>query len=154
MNHEQSLQLADLMRTNNTVDNTPVIRELKHSKKIRRCAEKIEQIKIENPHADVKELNALCMGPASFLFRYYTIIYNKLIRSQIDMNTLHIFLDKIRDIENGQLTQQEAAYDIGMLLKKLYIDPRMNEKEELKEPEYIKGKNINWNDFKNMKITE
>jgi hypothetical protein len=148
MNEEQRLQLSELMKTNNTVDNTEVIRNLRHSKKIRKCVETIESIRINNPDADLKRLDELCMESAGFLFRNYTVIYNKLIRNQLDINMFYVFLDKIKDIENGKLTQQDAAYDIGMLLRNMYIDPRMKEMEEKKEPDYKKGKNISWGDFK------
>jgi hypothetical protein len=150
MNEEQRLQLSELMRENNTVDSTELIRDLRHSKKIRKCVETIESIKINNPTADLKTLDELCMESASFLFRNYTIIYNKLIRNQIDINLFYVFLDKLKLIENGKLSQQEAAYDIGMLLRNMYIDPRLKEMEEKKEPEFNKGKNISWTDFKTM----
>jgi len=39
MNEEQRLQLGELMKENNTVDNTELIRELRHSKKIRKCVD-------------------------------------------------------------------------------------------------------------------
>ncbi len=150
MNEEQRLQLGELMKENNTIDNTELIRELRHSKKIRKCVEQIEKIKIENPDADMKTLDSLCIEPASFLFRNYPIIYNKLLRNQLDIHVFHIFLDKLRDIENGKLAQQDAAFDIGMLLRKMYVDPRLKELEEKKEPEYLKGKSITWSDFKFM----
>jgi hypothetical protein len=150
MNEEQRLQLGELMRENNTVDNTELIRELRHSKKIRKCVEVIEEIKINHPKADLKELDRLCMESANFLFRNYTVIYNKLIRNQIDINVFYVFLDKLKQIENGKLSQQEAAYDIGMLLRNMYIDPRLKEMEEKKEPDYKKGKDVSWSDFKNM----
>jgi hypothetical protein len=150
MNEEQRLQLSELMKENNTVDNTEMIRDLRHSKKIRKCVEMIEKIKIENPKADLKTLDNLCMEPASFLFRNYTVIYNKLLRNQIDINMLYVFLDKLKQIENGKLTQQEAAYDIGMILRQMYVDPRLKDLEKQKEPDYLKGKAISWNEFKNM----
>lgn len=150
MNEEQRLQLGELMRENNTVDNTELIRELRHSKKIRKCVEVIEAIKINNPTADLKELDRLCIESASFLFRNYTVIYNKILRNQIDIHMFYVFLDKLKQIENGKLSQQEAAYDIGMLLRNMYIDPRLKELEEKKEPDYKKGKDVSWSDFKNM----
>jgi hypothetical protein len=150
MNEEQRIQLGELMKTNNTVDNTELIRELRHSKKIRKCVEAIEVIKINHPDADLKQMDALCMEAAGFLFRNYTVIYNKLIRNQIDIHMFYVFLDKLKDIENGKLSQQDAAYDIGMLLRNMYVDPRLKELEEKKEPTYTKGKNVSWNDFKAM----
>ncbi len=146
MNEEQRLHLGELMKQNNTVDNTQAIRDLRHSKKIRKCAEAIELIKINNPNADLKTLDTLCMPVAGFLFQNYTVIYNKLIRNQIDIHTLYLFLDKLKEIENGKLSQQEAAYDIGMLLRNMYVDPRLKDLD--KEPDYKKGKNISWTDFK------
>lgn len=148
MNEEQRIQLGELMKTNNTIDNTELIRNLCHSKKIRNCVEKIETIRIENPNADFKTMDSLCIEPANFLFRNYTVIYNKLIRGQIDINMFYVFLDKLRDIETGKLSQQDAAYDIGMLLRNMYVDPRLKDMEDKKKPDYKKGKDINWSDYK------
>jgi hypothetical protein len=150
MNEEQRLQLNELMKANNTDDNTNLIRKLKHSKKIKRDVEMIENIKVDHPNADIKELDNLCIKECSFLFTNYTIIYNKLIRSQIDIHMLYVFIDKLKDIENGKLTQQEAAFDIGTILKQMYVDPRLKEMDEKKEVEYLCGKNISWLDFSKM----
>jgi Iap family predicted aminopeptidase len=150
MNEQQRLQLSELMKTNNTIDNTELIRKLCHSSKIRKCAHKIETIIKNNPTADIKTLDSLCIEEAHFLFMNYTSIYNKLIRNHIDISVFYFFLDKLREIEDEKLTQQEAAYDIGMLLKKMYVDPRLKDAEEQKEPDYKKGKELSWIEFKIM----
>lgn len=150
MNDEQRIQLNKLMTENNTEDHTEQIRELKHSRKIKRCVEQIEAIVIENPKADLKTLEFLCIEPGSFLFRNYTTIFNKLMRHQIDFHVLYQFLDKLKEVEDGKLSQQEASYDIGMLLKGIYVDPRL--KDIAKEPEYMKGEEMDWMDFKKMNL--
>jgi hypothetical protein len=91
------------------------------------------------------------------VFTYYTDIYNKIRKDEIDLKILFNALDVLRDIENGKLDQHNGAYQFGVLLKKIYVDSALKKAEKLnaetgeKEPEY-KGPqvNISWNQFKKM----
>jgi hypothetical protein len=67
----------------------------------------------------------------------------------LDIHILFTFLDVLKEIEEGHLDQHEASYKIGMLLKQMYIDPKL---EEIKEPTYIKGQSISWQEFKKIKV--
>ena len=142
MNPEQRLQLNELIRANNSVDNTPLIRELKHSSKIWDDVKKMVLIK---QGKEWKDVESKCITEANFLYTNYTMIFNRLLRDRIDVSILYSFLNVLKDIEDGKLDQHEASFQIGTLLKEMYIDPKI---EEIKEPTYIKGQSISWQEFK------
>ena len=142
MNPEQRLQLNELIRANNSVDNTPLIRELKHSSKIWDDVKKMVLIKHGKEWKDVE---SKCITEAHFLYTNYTIIFNRLLRDRIDVSIFYSFLNVLKDIEDGKLDQHEASFQIGTLLKEMYIDPKI---EEIKEPAYVKGRTISWQEFK------
>jgi hypothetical protein len=142
MNPEQRLKLNELIRANNSVDNTALIRELKHSSKIWEDVKKMVLLKHGN---DWKDVESDCISEASFLYTNYTMIFNRLLRDRIDVSILYSFLNVLKDIEDGKMDQHEASFQIGTLLKEMYIDPKL---EEVKEPTYIKGESISWQEFK------
>jgi hypothetical protein len=145
MNPEQRLQLNEMIRENNSVDNTPLIRELKHSSRIWADVKTIILLKKEK---NWKEVESECIQQANFLYTNYTMIFNRLLRDRLDVSILYSFLEVLKEIENGVLDQHEASFKIGTLLKQLYIDPKL---EEIKEPTYVKGHSISWQEFKKIK---
>jgi len=146
MNDDQRLQLNEMIRANHSVDNTSLIRELKHSSAIWKDVTTILRLK---EGKEWKEVESECMQQADFLYTRYTMIFNRLLRDRLDVSILQTFLEVLKNIEDGKLDQHEAAYQIGMLLKKMYIDPKL---EELKEPVYTKGQPLSWQEFKKKKI--
>ena len=148
MNPEQRLKLNELIRDNNSVDNTALIRELKHSTLIWEDVKKILLLKKEK---EWKEIENECIHQANFLYTNYTMIFNRLLRDRLDVSILYSFLEVLKEIENGILDQHEASFKIGTLLKQLYVDPKL---EELKEPVYVTGHSISWQEFKKIKISE
>ena len=72
----------------------------------------------------------------------YNDIYTKLLENKINYNILYKFLNELEKIENGELNQHEASYNIGKLLKEIYIDPEINNTSD------IIAKNINYNEYK------
>ena len=144
MNPEQRIKLNELIRTNNSVDNTPLIRELKHSSKIWEDVKKIILLKKDK---EWKEIESQCRIEANFLYTNYTMIFNRLLRDGIDVSILYAFLGVLKEIEDGVLDQHEASFKIGTLLKQMYIDPKL---DEVKEPTYVQGQNISWQEFKKI----
>jgi hypothetical protein len=147
MNEEQRLQLNELIRANNSVDNTCLIRKLKHSTAIRKDVATVVRLK---KGKDWKDVETTCIQQANFLYNQYTTIFNRLLRDRLDVSILYTFLDVLKEIEEGHLDQHEASYQIGMLLKKMYIDPKL---EELKEPTFLKGQTVSWQEFKKIQIS-
>jgi hypothetical protein len=99
-----------------------------------------------------------CINECAFLYTYYTDIFNKVKKDEIDIHILNKFLDVLRQIEEGQLDQHEGSFLVGTLLKELYVDSALKKAEKLdaeseKKVDFIKRaqNKISWKQFKNMK---
>jgi hypothetical protein len=140
MNDAQKLQLHDLMKQNNTVDNTHLIRELKHSALLRSNIERMMELKrtLEEP-----ERSKQCEQECYFLYEKYTPLYHRLYKDRVDLSILDTFLQVLAKIEEGVCTQQEASFEIGTLLKQMYVDPELQ-----KKPTFKASKNIQWQEYK------
>ena len=145
MDDNQRLKLQDLIKENNVQDNTDNIRTLKHSKLIRDDVDKIVIILNNLNTDDFKILDNACLPHCSFLFKNYTNIYNKLLKKQIDLTILNRFLNCLKSIEDGFQSQHEASYEIGTLLKTLYIDTKIYD-----EPKMREGGNLTWEEYKRL----
>jgi hypothetical protein len=155
MNDNQRLQLHKMIAANNVEDNTDLIRQLKHSHILRNDINNLIMLKakyIDDP--DSVHLEG--MSECNFLFTYYTDIYNKIRKDEIDLKILFNAIDVLRDIEDGKLDQHEGAFEFGSLLKKIYVDSALKKAEKLNaneptESEY-KGpqRNISWLEYKKL----
>jgi hypothetical protein len=145
MNPQQRLQLNELVRENNSVDNTALIRELKHSSRI---LEDVKTVVLLKEGKDWREVESECISKANFIFTNYTMIFNRLLRDGLDVSILYTFLGVLKEIEDGKVDQHEASFKIGTLLKQMYVDPKL---EEVKEPTFIKGIPLSWLEFKKIK---
>ena len=156
MDDKQRLHLQKMITANNVEDNTDLIRQLKHSHILREDVNNLIMLKAKY-HLDQEQLHLEAMSECNFLFTYYTDIYNKIRKDEIDLKILFRAFDVLRDIEDGKLDQHEGAFEFGTLLKKIYVDSALKKAEKLnaetgeKEPEY-KGPqvNISWSQFKKM----
>ena len=159
MNDDERLHLQKMITANNVEDQTNLIRNLKHSHILREDINNLIMLKVKYPD-DIESLNLEAMNECNFLFTYYTDIYNKIKKDEIDLKILFKFLDVLRDIEDGILDQHEGSYEVGMLLRKIYVDSALRKAEKLNaetgvsEPEY-KGPQveISWNQYKKMQGT-
>ena len=160
MNDNQRLQLQNMISTNNVEDNTSLIRKLKHSKILRDDINALLMLKgkyLEEPEKIQYEAITEC----NFLFTYYTEIYNKIKKDEIDLGILFKFIDVLRKIEDGEVDQHEGSFLVGTLLKELYVDSavkkadKLNEEHEKnKEPEKPKVEplKISWKQFKKSSV--
>jgi hypothetical protein len=156
MDDKQRLQLQNMIKVNNVEDQTNFIRNLKHSQIIRNDVNNMILIKSKYRGNDDK-IHEECVNECNFLFTYYTDIYNKIRKDEIDIGILNKFLDVLRRIEEGELDQHEGSFLVGTILKELYVDSalkkadKLNDNEEPK-PEPIKPQqNVSWKQFKQMK---
>ncbi len=151
MNEEQQKCLNDMIQENDTKDNTGLIRDLKHSTLIRKEVAIIQNIKRKSHNTEFKSLDkdARAQG-CGFLFQNYPNIYNKLLKNEIQIKILYRFLDELESIEKGEQDQHEASYKIGMLLKEMYVDKRIDhEKEKNGNAPCKKAKsNISYEEYK------
>jgi len=156
MDDNQRLHLQKMITANNVEDNTDLIRQLKHSHILRDDVNNLIMLMAKYQN-DPEKVHLEAMAECNFLFTYYTDIYNKIRKDEIDLKILFRAFDVLRDIEDGKLDQHEGAFEFGTLLKKIYVDSALKKAEKLnaetgeKEPEY-KGPqvNVSWSQFKKM----
>jgi hypothetical protein len=155
MNDDQRLVLQQMISSNNFEDKTQLIRNLKHSEILRNEIDTLIQIKNKygndiNSENFINESTLEC----HFLFRYYTDIYNKVKKDEIDLQLLNKFIDILKKIEDGEKDQCEASYEVGNILKEMYIDSALRKAEKLEENSQSKEEyrgpdlNLSWQQFK------
>jgi hypothetical protein len=155
MDDKQRLQLQNLINVNNTTDQTELIRNLKHSNIIRDEVNNMILIKSKYKGDEIK-IHEECINECNFLFSYYTDIYNKVRKDEIELSLLYKFLDILKNIEDGKLDQHKGSFLVGTILKEIYIDSALKKAEKLnnnnenniiKQPKYPENK-ISWKQFK------
>lgn len=155
MDDNQRLHLQKMISANNVEDTTGLIRQLKHSHVLRDNVNNLIMLKAKY-HDEPEKVHLEGMAECNFLFTYYTDIYNKIRKDEIDLKILFKAFDVLRDIEDGKIDQHEGAFSFGTLLKQIYVDSALKKAEKLntetgeKESEY-KGPqvNVSWSQFKN-----
>ena len=158
MDDNQRLHLQKMISVNNVEDQTGMIRDLKHSHILRENVNTLVLLK-KKYGDDMDAINMEAMTDCNFLHTYYTDIYNKIRKDEIDLNILFQFLDVLEKIEDGKLDQHEGSFEVGNLLKKIYIDSALRKAEKLNaetgvtESEY-KGPQveISWRQFKSSNL--
>ena len=96
------------------------------------------------------------MTECSFLFTYYTDIFNKIKKDEIDLSILNRFLNVLRNIEDGEIDQHDGAFIVGTLLKELYVDSalkkadKLNEEQSKPEEKREEPLKISWREYKNV----
>ena len=150
MNGEQRIALDKLIKQYDCEDTTKLVRTLKHSTKIRECINDLVKLKANTPSYD--EFKQQSQSVATFLYDNYTNIFNWFVDGQLNLEIMDKFLVMLSKIENGELDQHEASYNIGMLLKDIYIDNRINVgdlEEEDDEDKYKQPKHeVSWKEYK------
>ncbi len=155
MDDNQRLQLQNMIKANNVEDQTEFIRNLKHSQVIRQDVNTMILLKAKYRGDDAK-IHEECVNECNFLFTYYTDIYNKIRKDEIDIGILNKFLDVLKRIEDGELDQHEGSFLVGTILKELYVDSALKKADKLNEneeprPEPIKPQqNVSWKQFKKL----
>ncbi len=155
MDDKQRLQLQNMIKANNIEDQTQFIRSLKHSQIIRSEVNNLIMIKAKF-RGDENKIHNEGVNECNFLFTYYTDIYNKIRKDELDIGILNKFLDVLKRIEDGELDQHEGSFLVGSILKELYVDSalkkaeKLNEKDEQKEQPKKPEKNISWRQFKKL----
>ena len=153
MDDKARLQLQKMIKVNNVEDQTELIRELKHSHLLQNDINNLIMLKAKYRN-DQDKINEEGMSECGFLFTYYTDIYNKIRKDEIDLKILNQFLNVLRRIEDGELDQHDGAFIVGTLLKEIYVDSALRKAAKLnenQEQEYVEPRevvNISWKDFK------
>jgi len=151
MDDTARLKLQEMIKANNVSDQTETIRSLKHSSTLRENVNTM--ILLKNKHKNnLIELNEEASRECYFLYSNYTDIYNKIKKDEIDLVILFQFLDVLEKIECGELDQHEGSFEVGTLLKKIYVDSALRKADKLNDarPEIQQnaGSSITWKQFK------
>jgi hypothetical protein len=156
MDDKQRLQLQNMIKTNNVTDQTELIRTLKHSQVLSDEVNNMVLVKAKY-RGDEEKIYQECASECNFLFTYYTDIFNKIRKDELDISILHKFIDVLKRIENNELDQHEGSFLVGTLLKELYVDSAIKKGEKLDEKynnEKVEPKKaivqISWKQFKKM----
>jgi hypothetical protein len=159
MNESQKLQLQGMIAANNSEDQTELIRKLKHSIVLRNETNTLLYLKSKY-REDAEKLHLEAMHECKFLFTYYTDIYNKIRKDELNISLFHQFLDVLKEIEDGKLDQHEGSFKVGTILKEIYVDSALKRAEKVEKEnsnnlnnlknlkEEKKILNIDWNTFK------
>ena len=162
MDNNARLQLQKMLKENDVLDQTQLIRELKHSVIMRKEVNTLLNLMKKYP-SDPDSLHLEGMIECSFLFNYYTDLYNKLRKGEVEVRILFQFIDVLEGIEEGKLDQHEGSFIVGTLLKKIYVDSALKKADMLDQkygtdqgasmppPEPIQ---VSWKEFKHIRQTK
>ena len=160
LNDNERLHLDKMIKEYGADDNTTRIRTLKHSGLIKENVEILLNLKRKYPRmqiTDKDKFEKLVISHCNFLWNNYTNIFNRVLKDEMDINILYAFIEKLREIEDGETDQHEASVDIGKILKKLYIDSALKRekkyetnKDGTKKKERKPRNNMTWVDFKSQ----
>lgn len=153
----QGLNMKSLMESDDYVNNTDRIRELKHSESILADIGKVCEIKKLHPHMrmiEEEKFNHLCQTSAPFLFNNYTDIFNKVIKDELNMEMMVKFIFILKQIEEGVLDQYDASVKVGTILREMYVDSAMRRGDNLDKenaenaPIFVEPVKTTWKEFK------
>jgi hypothetical protein len=152
-----------MLSANEVQDCTDKIRNVKHSSQIRNDVQTLLKLKRDYSRlakSNHEQFELMCTSRCSFLFNNYTDIYNKVLKEELNLLILDKILDRLEDIEEGRLDQHEASFEVGKLLKEMYIDSALRKSEKLdrlaqskdksKKPSRPAPKKLSWSQYKGM----
>ena len=163
MNHQERLDLKRLVSNSDAADNTDTIRRIKHSHNFLDNIRIMEQLK--RSHAELRtsspeEFADLCRTKCEFMYNYYTDLFNKQLKDELNLVIMIKFIKVLQMIEDGKVDQHEGSAIVGKYLKELYIDSAIRRGENLDKdreatsevtPE-VKPKSISWKEYKLMNM--
>ena len=86
-----------------------------------------------------KKFQNLATTHCNFLFNKYTNIFNRLLKDEIDIRILLTFVKTLKQVEDGEVDQNEASVVVGKILKELYIDSALKREKKYEEIEESTG---------------
>lgn len=162
MDNLDKLNLNKMINANNVEDCTEEIRQKKHSQLIRddvlclmTLKKKYNRLAQSNP----VQFDSMCVSQCNFIFNNYTDIFNKVKKDEININILYQLLDVLKKIEDRHLDQHAGAFEVGKLLKTMYIDSALLKADKIDKKTGKKittpkptEKKISWAEFKAQEI--
>jgi hypothetical protein len=164
LDEEDRLNLNNMIKSYGSDDNTEKIRSLRHSSQIKENI--VIMLNLKKKYAkmrrdDPKKFQKLATSHCNFLFNKYTNIFNRLLKDEIDINILLTFVKTLKQVEDGEVDQNEASVVVGKILKELYIDSALKREKKYEEIEESTGKkkkekkpvnNVSWKKYKQMQV--
>jgi len=164
LDEEDRLNLNSMIKSYGSDDNTEKIRSLRHSSQIKENI--VIMLNLKKKYAkmrrdDPKKFQKLATSHCNFLFNKYTNIFNRLLKDEIDINILLTFVKTLKQVEDGEVDQNEASVVVGKILKELYIDSALKREKKYEEIEESTGKkkkekkpvnNVSWKKYKQMQV--
>tara|TARA_B110000285_G_C15100114_1_gene604496 strand:+ start:289 stop:798 length:510 start_codon:yes stop_codon:yes gene_type:complete len=163
MNDKQKRQLNQMISENDVEDQTDMIRTLNHSALIRADVVMLEALKVKNSADrvdDPTKFTQTCIFHCSFLYTNYPDIFEQMLIDKIDLEIFGKFVDVIERIENDELDHHEGSFEVGKLLKRMYVDSALRRAErtahgiegteEEDSAPYREPVKISWKEFKTM----
>ena len=143
LDEEDRLNLNNMIKSYGSDDNTEKIRSLRHSSQIKENI--VIMLNLKKKYAkmrrdDPKKFQKLATSQCNFLFNKYTNIFNRLLKDEIDINILLTFVKTLKQVEDGEVDQNEASVMVGKILKELYIDSALKREKKYEEIEESTGK--------------
>jgi hypothetical protein len=121
----QGLDMKALMESDDYVNNTDRIRELKHSENILEDIGKLCELRKKHPNMRMMDelgYNELCQKTTPFLYNHYTDIFYKVVKDELNMEMMVRFIFILKQIEDGILDQYDASVKVGTILKEMYFE--------------------------------
>jgi hypothetical protein len=162
MNNSERIHLQKMINANNVQDCTQDIREKKHSQKIYVDVTRLLELKTKYEktlgESNPEKFDDMCVSQCSFLFNNYTDIFNKVKKNEMNLQILLKLIEVLKSIEEGLIDQHTGAFEVGKILKAMYIDSALLKAEKIdkKTGEKIENitnvpaKKISWKEFKQM----
>jgi hypothetical protein len=127
MDPSQRSKLNQYIEENDTKDFTDSIRASRRSVELRRDVDALLRYKSTSEAGFLKLMNpaayaADCAEACPFISVEMANIFEKLRDDKLDMSVFWQFVATLESIESGDIDQHEASYQIGQLLKSMYID--------------------------------
>lgn len=158
MDNLDRLNLNKMINANNVEDCTEEIRSKKHSQLIRddvTCLMTLKKKYSRLAQSNPVQFDSMCVSQCSFLFNHYMEIFNKIKKDEMNMQILHQLLDVLKQIEDGLLDQHAGAFEVGKLLKAMYIDSALLKADKIDKktgkkiaPTKPTEKKISWTEYK------
>lgn len=162
MNNSERIHLQKMINANNVSDCTNEIREKKHSGKIYADVTRLLELKTRYEktigETDKEKFDNMCVAQCSFLFNNYTDIFNKVKKNEMNLQILLNLIEILKNIEEGLIDQHTGAFEVGKILKAMYIDSallkadRIDKKtgEKMESAPTVVAKNVSWKEYKEL----
>jgi len=161
MDSTERMNLQRMISANNVEDCTNEIRNKKHSEQIKQdvntfisLKHKYQRLSQSNPD----QFDKMCSSQCNFLFTNYTDIFNRIKKDELNLNILMNFIHILKKIEDEEIDQHTGAFEVGKILKEMYIDSALVKAEKIdkktgkktapSKPSVVKK--ISWKDYKEM----